>query len=95
MVLGNVKMVAGTNLLNMDTIRPKFTKLLHLYVLDILYDEKEIIITRSKKLLWNLIPISPEAFKLLQENFPEYSIIEIDESVMVNMSDRNKLMNPN
>lgn len=42
-----------------------------------------------------MIPISPEAFKLLQENFPEYSIIEIDESVMVNRSDRNKLMNPN
>ena len=68
---------------------------MHLYVLDILYDEKEIIITRSKKLLWNLIPISPEAFKLLQENFPEYSLIEIDESIMISMGDRKNLLNPN
>jgi hypothetical protein len=68
---------------------------MHLYVLDILYDEKEIIITRSEKLLWNLIPISPEAFKLLQENFPEYSLIEIDESIMISMGDRKNLLNPN
>lgn len=68
---------------------------MHLYVLDILYDEKEIIITRTEKLLWNLIPISPEAFKLLQENFPEYSLIEIDESIMISMGDRKNLLNPN
>jgi len=68
---------------------------MHLYVLDILYDEKEIIITRSEKLFWNLIPISPEAFKLLQENFPEYSLIEIDESIMISMGDRKNLLNPN
>jgi len=68
---------------------------MHLYVLDILYDEKEIIITRTEKLLWNLIPISPEAFKLLQEIFPEYSLIEIDESIMISMGDRKNLLNPN
>lgn len=68
---------------------------MHLYVLDILYDKKEIIVTRSKKLLWNLIPISPEGFELLQTNFPEYSVIEIDESIMVNRGYRMNLLNPN
>lgn len=67
----------------------------HLYVLDILYDEKEIIITRTEKILWSLIPYSPEAFQLLKEIYSEYSIIEIDESIMRMRSDRFNIMNPN
>jgi len=68
---------------------------MNLYVLDILHEEKEIIITRCKTMLWNLIPFSPEAFDLLKEQFPDYSIIEIDESVMRMSGDQHTLLNPN
>ena len=68
---------------------------MYLYILDILYDEKEIIITRSQKLLWNLIPFNPEAFEAMKEILPEYSVIEIDESVMRMNGDRHNLLNLN
>jgi hypothetical protein len=68
---------------------------MYLNVLDIHYEEKEIIITRSQKLLWNLIPFSPEAFEAMKENLPEYSIIEIDENFMRMKGDRQNLLNPN
>lgn len=68
---------------------------MHLYLLDILYEEKEIIITKSQGLLWNLIPFNPEAFELIKEYFPDYTIIEIDGRIMRAKGDQHTLLNPN
>jgi hypothetical protein len=46
-------------------------------------------------LLWNLIPFNPEAFELFKENFPDYTIIEIDGRIMRAKGDQLTLLHPN
>jgi len=68
---------------------------LYLYVLEIDYESKEIIICLTEKLLWNLVPMNPESFLDLRLNFSGYEITELDESIARYHGDRNSLMNPN
>jgi ribosomal 50S subunit-associated protein YjgA (DUF615 family) len=67
----------------------------YLYLLEIVDEEKEIIITKCEKLLWNLIPYSDEAFDELLKNYPGYEVYEIDENLMRKQGDLHSYMNPN
>lgn len=67
----------------------------HIYVLDILYEDKEIMITRSQTLLWNLIPFNPADFEIIKSLFSDYTIIEVDDRIIRLRSDLRKLLNPN
>lgn len=67
----------------------------HIYLLDILYDDKEIMITRSKALLWNMIPFNPDDFELMKGFFPDFTIIEVDERIIRMRKDLRNLLNPN
>ena len=67
----------------------------HIYVLDILYEDKEIMITRSQTLLWNLIPFNPADFEIIKGLFSDYRIIEVDDRIIRMRSDLRKLLNPN
>jgi hypothetical protein len=68
---------------------------LYLYVLEIDYNTKEIIVCLTEKLLWNMIPMNPEFFLDLRQNFSGYEITELDENVARVHGDRNSLLNPN
>jgi hypothetical protein len=67
----------------------------YLYLLEIVPEEKEIIITRCDLLLWDLIPISIEDFNDLLYNYPGYKIYELDEMFLREQGDRHSYMNPN
>ena len=68
---------------------------MYLYVLEIVPETKEIIITICERMLWELIPYSNEAFILLHENYPDYSIYELDEKFLREQGDKYNYMNPN
>ena len=68
---------------------------MYLYVLEIVPESKEIIITMCERMLWNLIPCSNEAFSLLQENYKDYNIYELDEKFPREQGDKHNYMNPN
>ena len=68
---------------------------LYLYVLEIDYQTKEIIVCITEKLLWNLIPMNPESFLDLHQNFSGYEITELDESKARFHGDRNSLFSIN
>ena len=67
----------------------------HLYILEIVDEDKEIIITKTEKLLWNLIPHSPEMFEQVLINFPDYKVFELEENFLRLQADRVSIMNPN
>lgn len=67
----------------------------YLYLLEIVPEDKEIIIARTERLLWTLIPFSDEAFEEVLSNFPGYEICEIDERFLRWHADKNSYMNPN
>lgn len=68
---------------------------MHLYLLDIDYEDKEIIIAKTQRLLWNLIPFNPEAFKQLLIDFHDYEIIELDERFLQQQTEKHKFLNLN
>ena len=55
---------------------------MYLYLLDVSLKKKEIIITISERLLWNLIPFNIQAFKEILKIFPDYEIYELDEKFL-------------
>ena len=55
---------------------------MYLYLLDVSLKKKEIIITISERLLWNLIPFNTQAFKEILKIFPDYEIYELDEKFL-------------
>lgn len=67
----------------------------YLYLLEIDYEDKEIIIARTERLLWNLIPFSDEAFEEVLNNFSGYEVYELDEKFLRWHADRKSYMNPN
>lgn len=67
----------------------------YLYLLEIVPEDKEIIITICDKQLWELIPISYEAFKQVVTNYPGYDVYELDENFLREQGDRHSYMNPN
>lgn len=73
----------------------KQTIYMYVYVLEIVTETKEIIITTSESLLWELIPCSIESFNLLLENYPDYAIYELDEKFLREQGDKHNYMNPN
>lgn len=68
---------------------------IYLYLLEIVFEAKEIIITRCEKLLWELIPISNDAFDELLTNYPDYTIYELDEMFLREMADKHSYLSPN
>jgi hypothetical protein len=66
-----------------------------LYLLEIIPEDKEIIITICDKQLWELIPISYEAFKQVVLKYPGYDVCELDENFLRAHGDRHSYMNPN
>jgi hypothetical protein len=68
---------------------------MYLYLLDIDDKDKDIIITRSEKLLWNLIPFTEEAFAELCRNYPDYEICELDSRFLRHQADRHNYLNMN
>ena len=68
---------------------------LYLYILEIVYESKEIIICLTDKLLWDLIPTNPEQFETILEDFSGYALCEIDEKLARYNGDRNSLLSKN
>jgi hypothetical protein len=68
---------------------------MYLYILEIVPEEREILITVSKTTLWNLIPFNHEAFKELLKIYPDYKIYELDEKFLRERADRHSYLNPN
>jgi len=68
---------------------------LYLYVLEIDYKTKEIIVCLTENLLWNLIPMNPEAFLDLHHNFSGYEITEVDDRIARYHGDRNDFLSKN
>lgn len=52
---------------------------MYLYLINVSPNRKEIKITRSERLLWNLIPFDPLAFEEVVKIYVDYKIIELDE----------------
>ncbi len=52
---------------------------MYLYLINVSPNQKEIKITRSERLLWNLIPFDPLAFDEVVKIYADYKIIELDE----------------
>jgi hypothetical protein len=67
----------------------------YLYLLEIVPEDKEIIITKCKKMLWELIPMSDEEFIEILLNYPGYDVCELDENFLRAQGDRHSYMNPN
>jgi hypothetical protein len=67
----------------------------YLYLLEIVPEVKEIIITKCDKQLWELIPMTYEVFKQVLENYPGYDVCELDENFLRAQGDRHSYMNPN
>ena len=71
------------------------TENLYLYILEIDYESKEIIISVTEKLLWNLIPMNPESFQNLLYDFSGYILVELEERFVRYHGDRNSLFSKN
>jgi ribosomal 50S subunit-associated protein YjgA (DUF615 family) len=67
----------------------------YLYLLEIVPQDKEIIITKCEKMLWSLIPMSDEAFIQILRDYPGYDVCELDENFLRAQGDRHSYMNPN
>jgi len=67
----------------------------YLYLLEIDYDNNEIIVCVTDKLLWDLIPTNPEQFEAILEDFAGYTLCEIDENLLRYNGDRNTLLSKN
>ncbi len=52
---------------------------MNLYILKVSADQKEIIVVRSERLLFNLVPHDLEILVVLQKIFPDYRVNEVDE----------------
>jgi len=68
---------------------------LYLYVLEIDYQTKEIIVCITEKLLWNLVPVNPKAFQGFLYFFSGYEISEVDDRVARHYGDRNSVLSKN
>jgi len=78
-----------------EAIENIIKKNLYLYVLEIDYQTKEIIVCLTEKLLWNIIPMNPELFSELLQQFRGYEISELDDRVARFFGDRKSYMNKN
>lgn len=68
---------------------------LYLYLLEIDYERKEILICLTEKLLWNLVPMNPESFTDFTNDFSGYTIVELEENLAKYHVDRNSLLSKN
>ena len=67
----------------------------YIYILEIDFEGKEIIITRSDKLMWSMIPSSPERLLDYLHEYPDFELTELDERFLRYQADRVSIMNPN
>lgn len=63
--------------------------------MEIVHEDKEIIITKTYGLLLDFIPHSPEAFEILCDELSDYEIVELDENFLRFQFDRKQIMCPN
>jgi hypothetical protein len=67
----------------------------YLYLMEIVDEDRAIIIIICEMPLWELIPITDEAFNELLTNYPGYAIYELDEIFLRERADRQSYLNPN
>lgn len=67
----------------------------YIYVLEIDFEDKEIIYTRSDKIMWTMIPFDLERLQALASEYPDYDFVELDERLLQYNADRHSYMNPN
>ncbi len=67
----------------------------YIYILEIDFEGKEIIITISDKLMWSMIPSSPEILMEYLHEYPDFDLVELDERFLRYQADRASIMKPN
>jgi hypothetical protein len=67
----------------------------YVYVLEIDFEDKEIIYTKSDKIMWTMIPFDLERLQALADEYPNYDFVLLDESILRFNDDRRSIMFPN
>jgi hypothetical protein len=71
------------------------SKMRYIYVLEIDFEDKEIIYTSSDKIMWTMIPFDLERLQALASEYPDYDFVELEERLLQYHADRKNIMYPN
>ena len=67
----------------------------YIYIMEIDFKDKEIIITTNDKLIRTMIPCTHETLMAYEHNFSDFEFVELDERFLRFHADRFSIMNPN